>query len=171
MRVPPSGPPDVPGFSAPGLKDAVAQSRSTGLPIFDMKSANDLLSGVPKDTHRALLMEAAHDPGTFVTSRFSLTEQQTKDLANLTPQQKNAITNGLHTALRENLAVQATCIGADHKPPIGEQKLAEAGYLCVTKMAAPAGSITAKNGFSGTLNINIAEKTMGGLSPNSGGAQ
>lgn len=154
MRIPTTGPlnsPDAPGFSAPGLKDAVAQSRNTGLPIFDAKTATDLLSRTPDAAHRESLINLANDPASFVKAHFSLTDKQIKNVDNMSNAETIALRKGAQTALRENLALQAEC----GRPDVLEQVVAEAEHFSLTKTAAPANSELAASGFSGTLTVHM----------------
>ncbi len=151
MRIPPSGPPDVPGFNAPGLKDAVAQSRTTGAPVFDVSAAADLFSKAPDANHRSMLMEFGDNPVNFLQSRFSLTDQQRKNLGQMTDKEQQALTNAAHTALRGNLALGVDC----GKPAIGEQTIAQAGHFTIGKQTASPGSVAQMNGFAGTVNIHM----------------
>ena len=148
MRIPPSGPPKIAGYSVPGLKDAVAQSRKTGSPVLDAATMNGLLSNAPKAAHRALLSELVSNPASFVKAHFSLTKQQGKELAALTPSETNALRKGAQTAMTESLAVKADCGAARALDP-GEQLIAKAGHFSITKVAA------APSGFAGTMKINM----------------
>ena len=169
MRIPPSGPGEVPGFSAPGLKDAVAQSRGTGMPVFDVKTASDLLSKAPDANHRKLLMDMAEDPVNFVKSNFSLTEKQASNLANLTSKDTQLLRNAAGTAMRENKEVKADCgFGTFLGPLVGtliggavggasDGPVGTSDNLAVSKSQAPPGSMAAMNGFSGTVTIHMKE--------------
>jgi hypothetical protein len=158
----------VAGYSCFGLKDAVAQFRKAGKPVFSVAALNELFGDTPNAQYKQLLAEAARDPQGFVRSHFTLTAAQEKDLNGLTPQDLGKIREAAGTAQRENLRFRSDCGVAVRLPqnehfsfvkesaigPASPQSRPSAQQQRPQSRAAA--SAAAGNTFAGTLTLNMS---------------
>ncbi len=136
------------GFVTLGLKDALAQSRRTGKPLFGTRecdSLNRLVPAAPGPEYRRLLEEAVADPKAFLTARFTFTARQQSALAAVTPDEIRAIQSALRTALQDDLIVRFDC-GALRAP--GARVLHNSSRLQIGAVGNQRGA-----GFRGTLHF------------------
>ncbi len=151
---------NVPGFSAPGLKAAVAQSRTTGLPVFHVTTVNALFSGASKEAHNAALNDLANDPRSFLKTRFTLTDQQKKNVENLTSAQTEAVSGAARLALSLGALVGDDCGAGDvsnkGKEESAKLKTKSEPTISVTQGQALAGSVAAMKGYSATVTIHMS---------------
>jgi LysM repeat protein len=150
---------NVPGFSAPGLKEAVAQSRSTGLPVFHATTANALFSGASKEAHNAALTELANDPSNFLKARFTLTDQQKKNVERLTSAQTEVVRDAARLALSLGGLFGGDCGAGDVsdklKQESAEMKKQSDPKISFTQEEALAGSVAAMKGYSAAVTIHM----------------
>jgi LysM domain len=152
---PPAGDPLVRNFIQSDLtaKTHNLSETATGkAPLWGASKATELLSAAPGPAQREHLTALGEDPVNFMKTRFSMGKCAASDVANLHPDELNALRTGAHTALRDNLAVEVHY--SDTKPgnlPV----VAQAGHFLITKSNALPGSNTAAKGFSGTLAIHL----------------
>jgi len=152
MRIPPSGPGEVPGFSAPGLKEVVAQSRLTGAPPFETKTVNDMFRSASKETHNALLGELAADPVSFLKNRFTLSPQQLKNVESLSPRELGLVKKSADFAKMMGSLFGSDC-GAGDVSSGAKQEQAE--RVMFSHQPAAPGSYAAANGFSSNVTLHM----------------
>lgn len=157
------------GYSCLGLKDAVAQYRKTGRPVFSVAALNELFGGTPNAQYKQLLTEAERDPKGFVRSHFTLTAAQEKDLNELTPQDLAKIREAAGTAQRENLRFRSDC-GVGVRLPQNEHfSFVKETFGAASPQSRPSqqqqrpgpqsratAPAAAGNSFAGTLTLNMS---------------
>jgi LysM repeat protein len=150
---------NVPGFSAPGLKEVVAQSRMTGLPVFHTTTVNALFSGASREAHNAALTDLANDPGNFVKTRFTLTDQQKKNVERLPSAQTEVVRDAARLALSLGGLFGGDCGAGDVsdklKQESAEMKKKSEPNISFTQEEALAGSVAAIKGYSATVTIHM----------------
>ena len=106
---PPAGDPLVRSFIQGDLtaKTHNLSETATGrAPLWGASKATELLSAAPGPVQREHLTALGEDPINFMKTRFSMGQCAANDVANLRPDELNALRTGAHTALRDNLAVE-----------------------------------------------------------------
>jgi hypothetical protein len=154
----PAGDPLVKSFIQSGLtaKTHSLSEPTTGrMPLWGADKATELLSAFPGPAQREHLTALGEDPVNFMRTRFSMGKCAANDVANLRPDEINALRTGAHAALRDNLAVE---VHYSDKKPGNLPVVAQAGHFLLTKSSAAPGSNTAAKGFSGTLAIHMDYK-------------
>jgi hypothetical protein len=176
------------GYSCFGLKDAMAAAKKSGKPLFSPEALNALFPAQPNADYKRLLTEAQSDPQAFVRNHFTLTSDQEKSLAALTPADVSSLKLGIGTALREELRIQSDC-GASAKLGPGAQMVAQGSSFQISKapnqevvihtgttsrkrVTTSVGSAAEKGvgvegastaggvvGFQGTLNLNMMPRS------------
>jgi LysM domain len=152
---PPAGDPLVRNFIESDLtaKTHNLSETATGkAPLWGANKATELLSAAPGPAQREHLTALGEDPVNFMKTRFSMGKCAANDVANLRPDELNALRTGAHAALRENLAVE---VHYSDKSPGNLPVVAQAGHFLITKANAEPGSSAAAKGFSGTLAIHM----------------
>jgi len=91
-----------------GLKDAFAQARKAGKPLFSVERLNALVPSKPNDTYISHAKEAESDPLGFARKYFHLTSKQEEVFASLSPTDIEKIRKAIRTALEKNYRVRVT---------------------------------------------------------------
>jgi LysM domain len=154
----PAGDPLVKSFIQSGLTaktHSLSETNTGRAPLWGADKATELLSASPGPAQRDHLTALGEDPVNFMKTRFSMGKCAANDVANLRPDEINALRTGAHAALRDNLAVE---VHYSDKKPGNLPVVAQVGHFLLTKSNASTGSSTAAKGFSGTLAIHMDYK-------------
>jgi len=159
------------GYSCFGLKAAMAAAKKNGKPLFSPEALNDLFPAKLNADYKKLLTEAHSDPQAFVRNHFTLTPDQEKSLAALTPADISSLQLGIATALREDLRIQSDC-GASTKLTPGAQAVARGSCFQISK--APNQEIVIQTGTTSKKRVttalsSAAQKGVGGEGANTAG--
>jgi formylmethanofuran dehydrogenase subunit A len=84
------------GCLAVGLKEALAQARATGKPVFTEAALNKLIAGATPEEAKAMAEMAKADLLAFANKYFTLTPLQVKWIKTMTPKEKAAILEAIN---------------------------------------------------------------------------
>jgi hypothetical protein len=150
------------GFVTLGLKQALADSRVTGKPLFggDCGALNKLVPNEYGPEYIRLLDEGIADPRGFLTKRFSFTKNQQAALAAASPADISGVQAALRAAKQDKLRLHFDC-DAPAKGQVmhtsqritisswGDPHEARAGVAA--QKVAP---VVSRNAFQGTINFS-----------------
>lgn len=151
------------GYSCLGLKDALAVAKKSGKPVFSPEALDALFPAKPNDEYKKLLTEAQSGPQSFVRNHFTLTPDQEKWFAALTPADISSLKVGIGVALREDLRMQSECRAIEKLGP-KEQLVAQGSSFRMSK--APSQEVVIQRGTTSRKRITVgvgsaAEKGAG----------
>lgn len=145
-----------------GLKDALAQAKQAGKPLFSVQRLNALVPSKPNATYIGRAKEAEHDPLDFARKYFHVTSKQEESLASLSPDDIEIIRKAIRTALEKNYRLRVTFkrIRPGVAQPRRGMRLVAVGHsgakISVEYQCGGGGTIsTGEGGFQGECEVTI----------------